>query len=107
MDWKYEDGRIYSVDESNELMAEVTFAFKANGDINIDRTYVNPVLRGKGVAGKLMEVVVQYLRENKLKATATCSYANAWLKRHRKSHADIIAETIDDDDIGCKIGGKQ
>ena len=31
MDWKYENGRIYGVDENNELIAETTFVFKENG----------------------------------------------------------------------------
>lgn len=103
MNWKYEKGRIYSVDENNDLMAEVTFVFKENGEVTIDHTYVNPVLRGQGVAGKMMEVVAEYLRENKLKASATCSYANAWLKKNRESHCDIIAENADDEAVACKI----
>lgn len=60
MDWKYEDGRIYSEDEKGELMAETTFDYKDNGEINIDHTYVNPILRGHGVAGKMMLVVADY-----------------------------------------------
>ena len=50
-----------------------------------------------------MAVVAQYLKENGLKASATCSYANLWLKKHRKSHADIVSKDIDDDIFACKI----
>lgn len=52
MDWKYENGRIYSVDQNNELMAEATFVVQENGVVVIDHTYVNPVLRGQHVAEK-------------------------------------------------------
>ena len=103
MNWKYEKGRIYSVDENAELMAEATFVFTDNAEVDIDHTYVSPALRGKGVAGKMMEVVAEYLKENKLTAKATCPYANAWLKKHSASPADIISKNIDDDATPCKM----
>ena len=56
MEWNYENGRIYSTDEKGELMCETTFIRKENGEMDIDYTYVNLVLRGQGVAGKMMEV---------------------------------------------------
>src|SRR6056297_583406 len=106
MDWKYEDQRIYSIDEKGELMAETTFVLKENGEVNIDHTYVNPALRGEGVAGRMMKVVAEYLREKGLKATSTCSYANLWFKRHEESYSDIISEDIDNEAVACKIDGK-
>jgi predicted GNAT family acetyltransferase len=106
MDWQYEKGRIYSVNENNELMAETTFVFKGKAQIDIDHTYVNPVLRGQGVAGKMMEIVAEYLRKESLKATATCSYANLWLKKNKEVYSDIIVESIDEEVISCKIDGK-
>lgn len=106
MKWQYEKGRIYSVDEKNELVAEATFVFTEDAEVDINHTYVSPALRGQGVAGKMMEVVAENLKENKLTAKATCPYANAWLKKHRESHADIISKNIDDDAAACKIDGK-
>ena len=106
MNWQYEEGRIFSVNEDNELMAETTFVLKENGEMDIDHTYVNPILRGKGVAGKMMEVVADYLREKSLKATATCSYANIWLRRHSDAYSDIISEDMFNEAIACRIDGK-
>lgn len=106
MNWKYEKGRIYSVGENDELPAETTFVFTQTSEVDINRTYVNPTLRGRGVAGKMMELVAEYLKENKLTAVATCPYANAWLKKHRKSHDEIISNNIDDGDVACRIDGK-
>ena len=108
MEWKYEDGRIYSVDEKNELLAETTFVNKGNGEVDIDHTYVNPALRGQGVAGSMMEVVAKYLQERSLKASASCSYANSWLKKHKEQYPDIISKNLDDDDYypACRIDGK-
>ncbi len=106
MDWKYEEGRIFSVDDKNELMAETTFIKKDNGEVDIDHTFVNPVLRGQGVAGKMMEVVASHLREKGFKASASCSYANVWLKKHKEEYADIISDDIDSDPMACKIDSK-
>jgi uncharacterized protein len=106
MDWKYENGRISGTDEKGELMCEATFDQNINGEININHTYVNPVLRGQGMAAKLMEVVAEYFRKEKLKTTATCSYANIWLKRHEEQYQDILAEGMGAQAASCKIDGK-
>lgn len=106
MDWKYENERIYSVDEKGELMAEATFVHNKNGEINIDHVYVNPVLRGQGVAGKIMVAVVDYLRQKNLKVTATCSYANEWFKKNAELYDDVISKNIRDEVTACKIDGK-
>ena len=63
MEWNYENRRIYSTDEKGELMCKTTFIRKGNWEMDIDYTYVNPVLRGQGVAGKMMEVVAEYFRK--------------------------------------------
>lgn len=106
MNWKYENGRIYSEDENREVMAETTFVYKENGEVDIDHTYVNPVLRGQGVAGKMMTAVADYLREKGLKATATCSYANSWLEKNRELYSDIISKNLDNEAAACKLDGK-
>lgn len=106
MNWTYENGRIYSINDQNELMAETTFVYKENGEVDIDHTYVNPVLRGQGVAGIMMELTAQYIREKGLKATASCSYANAFLKKHREDYADILSKDLESEAPACKIDGK-
>ncbi len=94
MDFRIATGRVFSIDENKELMAETTYVYKENGEVDIDYTYVNPILRGQGAAGKMMQVVASHLREKGLKATASCSYANAWLLKNRKAYADIISEDL-------------
>ena len=94
MNWIYETGRIYSVNENNELVAEAICVPAGNGTVDIKRTYVNPDYRGSGIAGQLMEAVAEHLRKVGLRAVATCPYANAWLKRHRDTYPDIIAADL-------------
>lgn len=106
MDWKHEKGRILYNDEKGELMAEATYVDLGQGLINIDHVYVNPILRGCGVAEKVMNEVACFLRKEGLKANATCSYANTWLKKNRDEYADIMADDFDAYDAACKIDGK-
>ena len=105
MNWIYEEGRIYFEDDSKKLMAEAILTAKGKGEINIEHVFVDSSLRGQGVAGELMETVVEYLRKNRLKTTATCSYAKSWLVKNKDTNEDIISS--DENEVfACKIDGK-
>ena len=91
MEFQIEDGRIFHVNEANELMAEATYVYVRDGVVDIDHTYVSPTLRGQGIAGQLMETLAHELRAKGLKATASCSYAEIWLEKNRAANQDIIA----------------
>lgn len=43
---------------------------------------VHPDLRGQGVAGKLVQVSLEYAREKSLRVIPMCSYAASYLRRH-------------------------
>jgi predicted GNAT family acetyltransferase len=49
-----------------------------------------PPLRGTGAAGPLGEEVMAAARAEGLKITPLCSYAAAWIRRHRQHH-DLLA----------------
>lgn len=95
MNWKHENGRMYCIDENGELMAETTYVLKGRNEAIIDHTYVNPALRGQGIAGKMMEAISEFFRENKLNVSATCSYADVWLKNHGETFSDSVSEETD------------
>ena len=81
MRFERETGRIFARDESGKLLAEVTFPDR-DGAAEIDHTFVDPVLRGQGVAGQLMQHTADALRATGRKAVATCSYAQKWFSQH-------------------------
>jgi uncharacterized protein len=82
MDFIYENNRIYLNDDNNNMIAEITFPNVSKEVVNINHTYVDKSLRGQGVADKLMTSLIEYLKENNIKANATCSYAVDWLNNH-------------------------
>jgi uncharacterized protein len=43
---------------------------------------VHPELRGQGVAGRVVQVSLEYARENSLRVIPMCSYAAAYIRRH-------------------------
>jgi uncharacterized protein len=53
---------------------------------------VHPELRGLGVAGRIVEVSLEYAKENSLRVIPMCSYAAAFMRRHPE-----YAELMDQD----------
>jgi len=91
MNYMYEKNRIYVNNEDGKMIVEATFPFIKEGVVVIDHTFVDPSLRGQGVASELMHNVYQYVKKQGLKAVATCPYAVVWFKKHPE-HTDIIDE---------------
>lgn len=90
LDFITKPGRIYSLDNSGKLVAEITFPSK-DGVANIDHTYVDNSLRGQGIAEKLLKEAIQQIRSQSLKATLTCSYAVKWFAEHPEE-SDLLDE---------------
>lgn len=90
MEFQREPGRIFALGADGKLLAEVTFPTQG-GTAVIDHTFVDDSLRGRGVAGKLLEAAVQAIREAGLTAKPTCSYAVDWFEKHPEQK-DLLAE---------------
>ena len=58
---------------NGERVAEITWTLRDNV-MHMDHTFVSNVLRGQGVAKKLLDAAAQYARENNYKMNAICSY---------------------------------
>lgn len=76
---------IYATDPEGNVIAEVTFPTE-DGVSTIDHTFVDPSLRGEGIAGKLVKLAADKILAEGNKIAATCSYAVAWFKRHPEYH---------------------
>ncbi|HHT16727.1 MAG TPA: N-acetyltransferase [Papillibacter sp.] len=78
-------------EEEGVMLAEVDFPPIDEETVDICHTFVDSSLRGKGIAGQLMERAVASLRETGRKAYPTCSYAVYWFDEHPE-HDDILSD---------------
>ncbi len=80
--------------ERYELEVDGHIAF-ASCSLEGRTIYINHVeapvaLRGTGAAGKLMQGMMEHIRQNNLKVVPVCSYAMAWIQRHAE-YNDLLA----------------
>jgi predicted GNAT family acetyltransferase len=83
MNYRYEDHRIYVTNQDGKVIVNATFPFIKEGTVVVDHTFVDPSLRGQGVASNLMHEVYQYAKKKGYKMVATCPYAVVWFKKHK------------------------
>lgn len=80
---KVSEERVWVDSENGSMVAEITFPFdETRGVALINHTFVDESLRGQGVAGKLMQALVEELERQNIKALPTCSYAVDWFSKH-------------------------
>jgi predicted GNAT family acetyltransferase len=93
MKFIYEDHKIYVNNEDGKMIVDATFPFIKEGVVVVDHTYVDPSLRGQGVASNLMHEVYKHTKAKGYKVVATCPYAVAWFKKHQDLNDIIDLET--------------
>ena len=89
MEFHVSDEHVYLMNERGELLANDDFRETAPGVFDIYHTVVLPELRGQGLASKLVAKTVEEIHRRGGKVTATCTYAQAWLKRHPQEEDSI------------------
>ena len=82
MNFTHNENQIALYNEAGELLAEITFPYIDKDTVDINHTFVDPSLRGQGIAGKLMSELTDELGRRDLKAVQTCSYAVGWFEKH-------------------------
>ncbi|MDR1886080.1 MAG: N-acetyltransferase [Synergistaceae bacterium] len=91
MDFVHEANRVYVEDEAGAVIAEITFPDMGGGRVEINHTFVSPVLRGGGVAAMLMDHAYDEIKSSGRTAVPTCSYSVSWFEKHEDKR-DILAE---------------
>lgn len=76
MEFKREGNALVYRDESNKMLAEITFPPSSSREnvVIADHTYTDPSLRGQGIAGKLLDQLVDLMKQEGKKIKATCPY---------------------------------
>ena len=81
----------FVIEEGDERIAEM--AFGINKDVMIVyHTEVDERLKGQGIAQKLLDHMVNYVRSNHLKVYPLCPYVSVQFKRHADKYGDLVAE---------------
>jgi predicted GNAT family acetyltransferase len=80
-------GRFFITINSQEV-ANIIVGHVGN-DLIVYHTEVLPEAAGKGLAKKLLESMVAYVRENNLQVVVLCPYVFAQFRRHPETYADI------------------
>ena len=87
--------------ENDQVLGEITFPVCGPETVVIDHTWVDPSLRGQGVAGQLVKRAAGALRSTGRKARVTCSYARDWFARH-PAEAAVLAARWAHDPAACR-----
>lgn len=71
-----------------EMDGHVAFAdYRREGNVlHLPHVEAPPALRGTGAAGKLMQGVMEIVLNEGLRVHPTCSYAAAWIEKHKEFH---------------------
>lgn len=78
----YEDNRIYIKDGYDKVVAEIDFPC-TDDTYKITHTFVDPSLRGLGIASILVEDAVNYIHSKNKKIIPVCSYAVKWFDKNK------------------------
>lgn len=92
MEFQKEEGRIFHKDENGKTLAEITYSPGEEGVVVADGTYVDPSLRGQGVAEQLVEAMVEEVKRQGKKIQPECSYVVALFKRKPEKYGEIEAK---------------
>ena len=65
--------KFYIGQSESQAEAEMTFIVYGSTYI-VEHTYVSESLRGQGVAGKLLDALLEYAKNNNIKIKPVCSY---------------------------------
>ena len=88
---QHEEDRVFLLDKDGTLAAEADFPAISATTVNFNHTFVDPSLRGQGVANQLLSAAAADVKARGLKAKATCSYAVKWFSEHEE-YADILVK---------------
>ncbi len=77
--------------ENDKRAGRMTYEKEQENQIIVEHTNVEEEFGGRGLAGKLMDKMVEYARENNLKINPSCSYVQHKFKKD-EAIRDVLAE---------------
>jgi hypothetical protein len=79
---KEQENKGFAMARENSIRAGVmTYSIAGENHIIIDHTEVEPEFKGKSIGKQLLYKIVEMARENDIKITPLCPFANAMFKK--------------------------
>ena len=92
MDFIKEEGRIFKRNDEGKEVAEITYVLVEEGVVDANSTFVDPSLRGQGVAEKLVDALVEDMEKEGKKIKPGCPYVEALFDRKPDKYGHINAK---------------
>lgn len=89
MQFIFEKGKLNVLDDDGNWVGDIAFPFvdEDKSLAVIERVFVVPAARGTGLAGKMMEKLVDHAEKAGLQFKLMCPYAKQWFAKHpEKQH---------------------
>lgn len=86
---KSAERKFYIGDNPEEPLAEITYVEVGPTQLIIDHTEVSDELKGQGIAGKLVEHIVDYARKEDKKVIPLCPFAKSYIEKN-KALQDVL-----------------
>ncbi len=83
-------GGSFYYEESGKRLAEMVYTMSSPDKMIIEHTEVDPSLGGRGIGKQLLGVLIDYVRENNIKVSPSCTFAKAMLDKN-KEWQDVLA----------------
>ena len=80
----------FVIERDGRRIAEMTYTRTNPSLVVVDHTFVDPSLRGQGVARELQDAMVAWARKNATKVIPVCSYVKVQFDRDA-SIRDVLA----------------
>ena len=81
MEFIHEGKAFRHYNAAGEMDAEITYVPKGEGVIEANHTFVDPRIRGQGVAHQLVDQLADFARKENLKIYPTCPYVVALFEK--------------------------
>jgi predicted GNAT family acetyltransferase len=93
MDIKHDEQEqrgMFFIEEEGNKVAKMTYTMK-DGNMVIEHTNVDEILRGKDIGSRLINAGVTFARNNNIKIVPVCTYAKKILERGNE-YEDVLAD---------------
>ena len=79
-----EENRIICIEDEKQV-GEVCFPETKKGVYDINHTFVDSSIQGKGIAAQLVALAIEEIKRKGGKITASCSYAKRYMEKNNIS----------------------